>query len=1384
MRNLGLRATPGDEVQIGSKTQGVESESESEMSELMRMAETRPSRASPAYADRSVRATPIDTSQPTHASREDTALSTKTRKRKKQQAQSARRQRQRADQIWSQSRAGSHAGRGFHYQDAVAVELALEYLEKGTLRRIVPEGLEDISLDVGDRWVHVEVKSRREKRGPFKSSDLSGVWRRLAERLVADPTSRGVLVLERPLDGAERAIGSDRLEPVNGSLRRAITRELDGLPIGLDDFVSRVRVEVRGGDARPALDLLRRRLDLPLASCHAHYSILRSKLASKADANGEARYSGVAGLDRHDLEQMFETVSMAIDPSVLDEAVRTGRCQVVDFADTLEDGRFYEGVDVLPGHVSAGLALERPDLTQPLVDALERGDAAIVTGPSGAGKSALLWLTAWETRHHVTWHRVRTLRHEDIAALAQFAQGCEPTASAPIGFVVDDVGTPGREGWDELASELRHVPHTKLLGACREEDLLLLATASQAVQVRPELDEELAARLYEELRGQDRTSWQDWREPYAQAAGMLLEYGHLLTAGERLEVTVGAQVRRRVRERRDLELEVLRLVATAHAYGAEIEADALAAHLEATAAEMQAASARLIDEHMIREGDQGQLAGMHELRSRAISAEVHRLPPARLEATAAHLCAILSPRPLQRFLTRLLGEAPSTLDAVAAAVAERANANPSAPLLSAALHALRLAGFGATAARWAEIVREADAVVGDVVTMGNYAIDAGAEPDIFSEPFQRTVERMRAEPVDDFRTALLDPLAPDTLNRAVREADERSVTELLSALGGTAPTALAAPALADRARELEIDDLRDLLAAARDVSPSVAADVVSDLGGEAVLMRRLERELPWVRNARVGRSEGGRFVAADVAQVAERAQPDPHGAVVDLCRYLLAFVPTADVACSRALDARGEVAGMGVPVAEKEIPRGNLPTAASVAWNRARIRALIAAVSASTYTERLVAEREIVNRAADLVPRAAETYLTGIGLDDIVKRLVGLATAAKTIVPTPAKVETAGPLDHGEFPTVDAAGYVGAMIANNLVPRLFAEGATTAPVIPGIVEQIEQLEGPAHWSLLADAPLTQLTVLKRTLWDLHAVLSDARGRGATAEHALRKTTARRGSRQLPRLAAAARQRAAASLRRAQQGLRAELARLGYESTTVTRAGQADTPYWPRDEILVLVEVPSLTAWMRDLEQIMSCAERHLADRPPFLIAPVRGGRVVVAFALQVVGGKPFPATDGLGQWPDLPHPPLEEFALRLYRDNFTALVEISGILGSLRANRAGDGVEAHSEELETLRASEAAATESSAAYRGLVDANPADEVLAEVGDLLAAFADAVEAESDVRAAGGPPWRGVAAEMVASARGARADWWVTHIGALIMLAEWDVHPCDVLERLHA
>jgi hypothetical protein len=129
-----------------------------------------------------------------------------------------------ADDSWAKSRSGSNAGRGFHYQDAVATEFAVRAWN-GTLpvKRIVPEGLEDISLELDTHWLHLQAKSRRQHRGQFTHAELKPAWRRLAHRLADDPTAHAALVLERPLAGIEPGLEHALAAAASNAAAEAIT---------------------------------------------------------------------------------------------------------------------------------------------------------------------------------------------------------------------------------------------------------------------------------------------------------------------------------------------------------------------------------------------------------------------------------------------------------------------------------------------------------------------------------------------------------------------------------------------------------------------------------------------------------------------------------------------------------------------------------------------------------------------------------------------------------------------------------------------------------------------------------------------------------------------------------------------------------------------------------------------------------------------------------------------------------------------------------------------------------------------------------------------------------------------------------------------------------
>jgi hypothetical protein len=1317
---------------------------------------------------------------------------------RKRRAQAKRLRAQRAStkrELWDRTRSGSHAGRGFHYQDRVATEIALEHVQAGTLVRVIPEGLEDISLETMSRAIHVQAKSRREGRGEFRASELRGVFTSLAERLVADVASSVVLVLERPVadwprlgeqvrDGRASISGDD--PALAAQMRPDLARDLAGHALKIDDFLARLTVEVRDGLPETSLRLLSELLSIPAASCQAHFFALQDALGVLADQNGERDLSEAAAFGVGDLIQLFERVSERVDPSALIEPVREGICELIDFRTTIVDERFYGGVDALPGHVAAGLTLGRPELTSSLLEAARDRGRALVVGPSGAGKSALLWLAAWESHQEITWYRIQRLRADDVIKLVRFARGAVPTAHAPLGFLVDDLGQPQSEGWDDLARELNSLEHVYLIGACREENLLDVVTAASTTQIRPQLDERLAVRLYEELRARDATTWGGWREPLDASRGLLLEYGHLLTAGERLQETIRAQVdeRRRAGAARESELEVLRLVATADTFGAEVDAAQLQAHTGLSSAALQRALARLIDEHLIAERREGRLGGMHALRSRAIQEELHRLPPLRLEETAAEVVQLLDPLALQTFLSQVLAT-DIAAEPVLASLAARVVADPDAAVLGAALQAIRISGFAETARAWARIMQEEEVAPMHADLLSSLALLPDTEVDFLSEAIQRAIIRMRAEPVRDLRQDLLARLDETTLVTAFRSANVEEASALLAVLAGTDATAPAS-IIAGLVPEDDLDSARLLLQAVNDVRPNLARSVAEELGGSEALLLRLEDHLPWIRNARLEHGDVDQVVAAaDNAFVAESTQTDTHDQVVELCRYMLALAPEAGVARARAIDATGELAGLGVPIADKAIPRANLPSNAAIAWNRSTGRALARAIAARSSTDRLIQEREVLSQAADVVAKAGRAYLTGDRIPEALAAAVVLALSAETLLPPPEGVEVAGPLEFGPGDMKDPAGFLATMIPNNLVDRLLDDDSSVALLIPQLLAQLGELDDPDRWLLLDDKPTDAISRLRRDLRDLHTVLSEVRATGGVQLHVLKRIASQGRTSPLRRVAD--RIRKSLEQRLAQQSLQIEqqLAALGFSTTVLRRPSDLDSPYWPQSEALVVSETPSIHEWYADLEQIVQTLRQQLDGQPPFFVVPARERVVCPAFAVHVIGDKIFPALDNLGDWPNLALPTLQEKACLIYRRCVSAITEASAIVGAFRSPPTTEtsGVLMHDVERRALDSAVTRAQEALNDFTELCQRHAADELLLEALELLTDLGSVAEQEAQARNEGGPPWQGFAAEVMSGMRGDPSDRYILHFNVTIALTEWDIEPTGAFDRFH-
>jgi hypothetical protein len=342
------------------------------------------------------------------------------------------------------------------------------------------------------------------------------------------------------------------------------------------------------------------------------------------------------------------------------------------------------------------------------------------------------------------------------------------------------------------------------------------------------------------------------------------------------------------------------------------------------------------------------------------------------------------------------------------------------------------------------------------------------------------------------------------------------------------------------------------------------------------------------------------------------------------------------------------------------------------------------------------------------------------------------------------------------------------MIPNNLFLNLF-KGDAVAPLIPQIVEQVDKLAEPERWRLLNESPVAELAALRRVLLDLHAVVAER----ASGERVAQVALAAVGKSGLSAAANVARRRAADRMRRIADQLEQTLADAGFTARVLHREGEPDSYRWPNDDFLILVDVPSIYDWQRNLEALVALCRPTLKDRIGFLIAPVRDGRVVASFGVKVIDNV-FP-DDSVRNWPELPLPLLNEQLGDTVRRGLAGLHEASAIIASVR------GDEVHDDEVTVLEAAVARARDALQHVADLAGESN-DQLLAEVGATLLDLSQRVQDEAAALAHGQPIDRSLAASLLAGLNGHGDDVFFAHVGTVAACVEWDVAPDGAWARV--
>ena len=1282
---------------------------------------------------------------------------------------------------WVGSRAGGRAGRGYHFQDAVGAYLGARIAAGFLVGDLVPEGFDDMSVE-GPTGGHCQVKSRVEHRGPFPSATAADhvvtAWEAAAAR--SEVMGAVTVVLERGVDTTEdltdpTARLSDVLatnSPLHTALHRSAGRRGLG-PDRVDELLGRtVLIGLSWDDVDDRIDdLLAGIVAVPPAARVVLRRVLYAAVAAAADANGSASYDHRVRLTRTELVAAVSAAAELVDVDALEAAVRDGRCSALRYEhDPAPSDSFYEGTATRPVHVASGLVVPRPDLASRVVAAIDAGRPVLLVGPSGVGKSAIGW-TIPAALTGILWFDVHQLEtREDANALLRLARAHDASIEAPVGFVVDGAGTGGRTGWAYLRELAAGNPGVVLLGTARNEDLAILGPLDNVPTVAVELDEDAAATIFTGLQRNGSTTVHHWREAFADSNGLTLEYTHLLTRADHIDAVISEQIRTRLHEHRDDELDLLAVVAMADQWSAIVHIDAVLVETGGSEMDLRRTIERLVAEHLLAETD-GILSGLHPVRSRAITRAIHDTPPPTLTATFRRTLDLLPTAQVSRFIAQALRDDP-TLSAV---VMDTAPALRDPARLAQIFQGLRLADADALARGWVDVwerhtVRRALRMTLVMFTTAQIDLDT----DLFPDELIRAVDAMRAVDGGTFRDELADRIGADILAEVLATATVAEATALIATFDGwerqLRPELSAQCNLVAGLQDAPIEAITKLLATANGRSDPLAGVLIDVVGGTDALLGRLHTENPWILRAELRDTVDGPVGHARMLHLTDE-QGDPRENAVALARHLLRIFPGID-----ATDVK--VRGPGyTPIVVDGYEHGTSglirrydQPETRVAWNQTLMRTALSHIGA-TDTERLAAAQPVLRALVDLVAEVGAGFVRPDNEPSANLRLrreqLRLSRAGNDL-PPPLGRTTDGdsPIDEPEqAKLVDDLSTLITSVTDNALRRLgqdtnlYALAAFLRDTVHGHL--VAACAEPWHLIPEGTAALEHLDRLEAHLWDLHDVLR-AVGDDPTAARVISravhgvswKHALRRGAQTARNLIAHAEETRRAEFETA---LQADLGPLDVCVLTEFRRGLT--------HLAVLIELPSLLDW--DEAAVVRTVRAHALDSEIVVIIPLRDGRRLDGVAVRPGSHGPAAQPD-VGEWADRLDDPHPAELGTLVQSAGQALQFLSGV-ADLDATR-----RAHP----TITAMTSAARERFTAAIETIAAQPDDAFL---GWLTAEFLGLME-RVDAELNGQTTEPTYASQLLAGAMGTITDEFRDATARYLLALEWEIDPQQVRDLL--
>jgi hypothetical protein len=106
------------------------------------------------------------------------------------------------DELWNRTRSGARAGHGFRFQDAAATTAAvLCWAGKINGNAVVPESLDDFSIESENATIYVQTKSKISSESGFSISEIAKILSVDPDHVEAAKSSTRIILIDRAFSG-------------------------------------------------------------------------------------------------------------------------------------------------------------------------------------------------------------------------------------------------------------------------------------------------------------------------------------------------------------------------------------------------------------------------------------------------------------------------------------------------------------------------------------------------------------------------------------------------------------------------------------------------------------------------------------------------------------------------------------------------------------------------------------------------------------------------------------------------------------------------------------------------------------------------------------------------------------------------------------------------------------------------------------------------------------------------------------------------------------------------------------------------------------------------------------------------------------------------------